>query len=235
MVVPVWVQTVAPASCDGRLHIRELLAVDHEALAVIIHDAGKLEAERGIAAHRPGGVARQDVDFTRLQRREALLGGQRRELHLRRIAENGGGDGAAEIDVHAGPVVLLVGDREADQALAHAALHEALLAHVVQRAGTCAAVAAATLTAVPRKRDMSLFFIDIPLSLNFAAQAVPCPAVRLLSFLRRRTCPECHTSVQNNRKTSYQVKEKAPAAHAAAKSLYRWQTLAPPAWPAAQS
>ena len=49
------------------------------------------------------------------------------------VAEDGGGDGAAEIDVEAEPVALVVRRREAGQTGAHAALQEALGLHVVQR------------------------------------------------------------------------------------------------------
>ena len=107
----------------------------HEALAVIIHDAGEFESERGVAAHRPCRVARQDIDFAGLQRREALLGGQRRELHFLCIVEDRGSHGAAEIDIHAGPVVLLIGKTEADQTRVHAALYKALGLHIIERAG----------------------------------------------------------------------------------------------------
>ena len=117
------------------VHARQLLGVDHEALAVIIGDAGEVEAERGVAVDRPGGVARQDVDFARLQRGEAVLGGERRELHLGAVAEDRGGDRAAEIDVEAGPFALVVRRGEAGEAGVDAALHEALCLDVVERGG----------------------------------------------------------------------------------------------------
>ena len=102
-----------------RIHLQRLL--HHEALAVIIGDAGEVGAERGVARQRPGGVARQHVDFAGLQRREAVLGRQRHELDLGRIVEDGRRDRAADIDVEPGPVALVVGRREARQALADAA------------------------------------------------------------------------------------------------------------------
>ncbi len=60
------------------VHAGQLLGVDHEALAVIVGDAGEVQAERGVAVQRPGRVARQNVDFARLQSREAILGAERR-------------------------------------------------------------------------------------------------------------------------------------------------------------
>src|SRR3546814_10353605 len=71
----------------------------HESLAVVIDDAGEIEAEAGIATKRPGRVARQDIDLARLQRGEAVLGAQRREPQLRRVAEHRRRHGAAEIDI----------------------------------------------------------------------------------------------------------------------------------------
>ena len=65
-----------------RIHLQRLL--HQKALAVIIGDAGEVGAERGIARQRPGGVARQHVDFAGLQRGEAVLGRQRHELDLGR-------------------------------------------------------------------------------------------------------------------------------------------------------
>ena len=92
----------------GALHA-ELLR-HHEALAVVVVDAGEVEAERGVARQRPGRVARQDVDLARLQRGEALLRGERHVLDLLGVAEDRRGDGAADVDVEAGPLALAVGD-----------------------------------------------------------------------------------------------------------------------------
>ena len=94
---------------------RQLLGVDHEALAVIVGDADEVQAERRIAVDGPGGVARQDIDFARLQRGETLLGAERRELDLGAVAEDGGRDRAAEIHIDALPVTLVVRRREAGQ------------------------------------------------------------------------------------------------------------------------
>ena len=58
------------------------LVVDQKADAVVIGHAGKHQAHAGIARAGPGGVARDQVDFSRLQRGETLLGGQLGELHF---------------------------------------------------------------------------------------------------------------------------------------------------------
>ena len=76
----------------------------HEALAVIVGDAREIQAEVGVARHRPGRVAAQDIDLARLQRGEALLGRERLILDLAGIAENRGGERLAIVDVDAAPV-----------------------------------------------------------------------------------------------------------------------------------
>src|SRR5689334_8788278 len=86
---------------------------DHEALAVVVVDAGEDDPERRVARQRPGAVAREDVDLARLQRSEALLRVERNELDLVGVVQDRGGDRLAEIDVEAGPLALAVGVREA--------------------------------------------------------------------------------------------------------------------------
>ena len=98
----------------GARHV-ELLR-HHEALAVVVGGGREVEAELGVAGQRPGGVARQQVDLARLQGREALLGVERHELHLVAVAEQGGSNGAADVDVEADPLAGRVGDREAAEA-----------------------------------------------------------------------------------------------------------------------
>jgi hypothetical protein len=102
------------AQLGQALHVQ--LLGHHEALAVIEIDAGILQAEPGIALQRDGRVAHQHVDLAGLQRQEALLGGERHVLGLGRIAQHGGGDGIAQVDVEAGPLALAVGQRETAQA-----------------------------------------------------------------------------------------------------------------------
>src|SRR5690606_36602598 len=99
------------AQLPGRLHA-ELLVHD-EALAVIEVDARLAQAERHVAHQRLGRVAGQHVDLARLQGDEALLRGGRRVPDPGGIAEDGGGNAAAEVDVDAAPVALLVRRAEA--------------------------------------------------------------------------------------------------------------------------
>jgi hypothetical protein len=56
-----------------------------------------------------------------------LLRGQRRVANLLRVAEQRGGDRAAEIDIDAAPFSVAVRLREAGKARVYAALDEALL------------------------------------------------------------------------------------------------------------
>ena len=88
---------------------------DHEALSVKEIDGREIDTERSIARHGPGRVARQHVDFARLQGRKAVCCGQRHELDLGRIVENRSRNGAAEIDVEPHPVALRVGHAETGQ------------------------------------------------------------------------------------------------------------------------
>ncbi len=105
----------------------------HEGLAVVVHDAGEVEPERRVAAHGPGRVARKDVDLSRLQRREPLLGVEGHEADLARVLEHGGGDGAAEVGVDAGPLALVVGSAEAGETRVDAAREHAARAHGLER------------------------------------------------------------------------------------------------------
>src|SRR6185369_4296795 len=99
----------------------------HEALAVVKRDAGEDHALRRVAGERPGGVARENVDLARLQRGEPLLRAGRLELHFVGVAEDGGGDGAANVDVDTGPAALAVGDGEAGEARVDSANQRAAL------------------------------------------------------------------------------------------------------------
>ena len=74
------------------------------------------------------GVAlRVSTSTARLQRGEALLRGQRRDLVARGVVEHRRRDGAAHVDVQAVPGALGVHGREALDAGGHAALHVAFL------------------------------------------------------------------------------------------------------------
>src|SRR3954452_1786447 len=115
----------------GRGHA-ELLP-DHETLAVVVIDGGKIEAELGVARHRPGRVAHQNVDLAGLQGGEAVLPRERDEANLRRIVENRRCVSPAVIHVEPGPVALRIRDAEAGQRRVRAADEKALLLDVVQR------------------------------------------------------------------------------------------------------
>src|SRR5208283_6145092 len=101
----------------------------HEGLAVVVSDAGEQEIRILLAPHRPGRIARQDVDLLVLEGAEALGGGERNVLDLPRIVEDRGGERAAEVDVEARPLALVVLDREAGDSLAHAADELATVLH----------------------------------------------------------------------------------------------------------
>ena len=85
-----------------RLHVER--AADDECRAVVPVDGGELDAELHVALKRDRRDARQHVDLAGLQRGEPLRGGERREPHLRRVAEHRGGNRAADIDVEASPL-----------------------------------------------------------------------------------------------------------------------------------
>ena len=81
---------------------------DHEPLTVVVGYPDESEPELRLPPHRPGRVAGQKVDLAVGERLEPGVGGERNELDLVRIAENGGRDGAAEIDVEPAPCAAFV-------------------------------------------------------------------------------------------------------------------------------
>ena len=109
------------------------IPAQQKTLAVIIRDAGEHQAERTFPRHRPGRVARQQVDLARLQRRKARGRIERRERHFRRIAKNRRRHRTADIDVKAGPGVLVVHAGKPQQPLADAAIERAALLDRLQR------------------------------------------------------------------------------------------------------
>ena len=109
----------------------------HEALAVVIIDRREVEPERGVARRGPGRIAGEHVDLARLQRGEAIRRGERNELDLGRIIEDRRRDGAAELDVEAGPVAFVVRIGEAGQALADSAIERAAILHRLERLRGC--------------------------------------------------------------------------------------------------
>ena len=102
----------------GALHAE--LLVHHEALAIVVVDAGEVEAEGGVARQGVGRGANQKIHFARLQGGEALLRGGRDELDLVGIAKDRRGDGAADIDIDTGPLALAVGSSKPGDAGADA-------------------------------------------------------------------------------------------------------------------
>ena len=98
----------------GRLHAERLL--HHEALAVVVVDAGEGQAQRAVAASVQVVLRTRtsiSPDCSAVKRSLAVVGD---ELDLGGIAEHGGGDRPAVVDVEARPVALVVGLREAGQA-----------------------------------------------------------------------------------------------------------------------
>ena len=89
-------------------------------MSIVIRHPGKVGAQRGVPRKRPGCVARQHVDFTRLKRREAIFRRQRNELDLGGVVKDRSGDRTADVDVEASPVALVVRRRKARQPLADA-------------------------------------------------------------------------------------------------------------------
>ena len=130
-MVPDWTQILLPPSSSAEGDVGR--AVHHEALAVIIVGADEGQPEIGLARHGPGRVAREEVDLARLERVEAVGGRQRHVLDLVGVAEDGGGDRTAEVDVEARPLAGGVGDAEAEKALVDAADEMPALLDVVER------------------------------------------------------------------------------------------------------
>src|SRR6056297_2101519 len=96
-----------------------------------------LQAELGVAAHRPAGDLDDDVDIARLKRRETLRPAYGDDLKRVRAAENRGGERLAHLDVEARPFALIIDFREAEVAavVAGAEKASALLDHRHRRAG----------------------------------------------------------------------------------------------------
>src|SRR5207253_10927227 len=107
----------------GTFHAQ--LVVGQEAHAVVIGDeTRKFQAHARIARAGHGGVTRQYVDFTGLQRGETLLGVQLTEFDLGRIAEYGSGHSAADVSVDPEDLASCVRYRENRPTIAYAALYE---------------------------------------------------------------------------------------------------------------
>src|SRR5690606_11307030 len=71
----------------------------HDALAVVIVNAGAHQAECRVTGECGSGIAGQDVDFAGLKRGETLLSSDRTDFELRGITKDHGCNGSADIDV----------------------------------------------------------------------------------------------------------------------------------------
>ena len=111
--------------------------MNHEALAIVEVDPGEEEPEARLPLERPGRVARQNVDLPLAQCSEALGRRERHESYLGRIAENGGRNRAADIDIEATPGIVRLAFRKAEQALADAADQHASLTDRINRRCCC--------------------------------------------------------------------------------------------------
>src|SRR5262249_16232445 len=98
---------------EGGIYVQGLS--DHKALTVIIIYGDEIETESCIARHRPGRIARQDIDFAGLQSGKPILGRQRYKFYFRRIVEYCRRYGTAVIDIESGPIALRVGHTKASQ------------------------------------------------------------------------------------------------------------------------
>ncbi len=95
----------------------------HEALAIIVGDGCEVQAVFGFARHAPCRIAGQDIDLAIPQFLEALVGVERNEFDLVRVVEDRSRNRAADIDIEARPVALVVRHREAGQPGVHTAQH----------------------------------------------------------------------------------------------------------------
>ena len=159
------------------------IPAQQKALAVIIGDAGKHQAERTFPRHRPGRVARQHIDLARLQRRKARGRIERHERHFGGVAEDRRRHGAADIDVKAAPGVLVVHAGKAQQSLADAAIERAALLDGLQRlrAGGMAPADNSASSATAAKMMGRFLKTGIRVSLSVAASAFSGRNIRRLS------------------------------------------------------
>ena len=117
----------------GRRNTEVLL--HHEALTVVVVHRNEIELKVVIAREGPGRVADQHVNFARSQRGEAGLRGQRDELDLVLVAQNGSSDGLAKRSVKALIHAIGLGGGKAGQTGVRAADQLATRLHIVQSAG----------------------------------------------------------------------------------------------------
>ena len=140
MVVPRVTQTLASCSSSALLNAQVL--ADHEALAVVEHGL-RVVAPLGVARGGPRDGANQHVNFAGLDGRAAFGRRDQANLDLVGVAQYGGGKGAAEVDVEADVVAVVVNvavaghvvAAGADDLVASANRVEAAVALVVHRGG----------------------------------------------------------------------------------------------------
>ena len=135
VVEPCATQMVAPLRSFTLLMPARL--ADDEALAVIEHRQHSLDAGAVVAVEGPGEAVREHVDAAGGQRREAVAQTERRKLDLLGIAEHGGGDRVAEIDVETAIIALRVFGRETRRVRRDAAAQDTARFDVFQGAGGC--------------------------------------------------------------------------------------------------
>ena len=109
-------------------------------------------------------VAAEHVDLAGLQRREALLGRERRVLDRLGIAEHGRSYDLAEVDVEALRLPALAGEPEAGHGVVHSATQRAAVLHFLEK--TAAAILAAAtrlrLAGVARSVTVAAVVIVVP-------------------------------------------------------------------------
>ena len=170
-MVPCWVQIEAPFSSLAEETPSFLRTM--KPWPSIVVDGREVEAELRVARHGRGRVAGQHVHLARLERREAVLGGERDEANLGRIVEDRRRDGAAEIDVETRPVALGVRQAESGEAGVRAAGQEAFLLHAVQRRLSRGARSRRSSPRRGRRRSMRLPFsciVVLPLVLTLSGR-----------------------------------------------------------------
>ena len=109
--------------------------VDQKALAVVIVNAGKVNAQLGVPAGGPGGIARQHINLAGLQGGQAFLGIERNVLHLAGIVEDGSGNAPAQIHIQPFPYALVIRVGETRQAAVDTALQLSPLFYFIQGGG----------------------------------------------------------------------------------------------------
>src|SRR5476649_1274042 len=114
----------------GTFHAQ--LVVGQEANAVVVSHAGEYQAHARITGAGPGGVTRQHVDFTRLQRSETLFGVQLAEFDFGGIAKNGSSDSTADVSIDTQDLAGFIWNGKTWQAVADAALDKTLFLDRVQ-------------------------------------------------------------------------------------------------------